>query len=121
MNVVPSLACEPTHYGKTRVQDQINAYNLRSMPLAMSLVIAVWLITPGTLATEQQGTAFNRLEERAKRASEENRLDEAGRLYTKALALRPRWAEGWWSLGTLQYDRDHYAEAAQAFEKLLSL
>jgi len=113
-------ACEPPHFGKTRVQAESNLCSLRSMRLAMALVVVVCMMTHGTLAAGQS-SALNRLEERAKKASEENRLDEAGRLYARALALRPRWAEGWWSLGTLEYDQDHYAEAAQAFQKLLRI
>jgi predicted Zn-dependent protease len=35
--------------------------------------------------------------------------------------LRHTWAEGWWSLGTVQYDRDAYPEAASAFENLIEL
>ncbi len=35
--------------------------------------------------------------------------------------MQPKWAEGWWSLATLQYDQDHYAKAALDFEKLLAL
>jgi len=35
--------------------------------------------------------------------------------------LRPRWAEGWWSLATLQYDQNHFAEAAHAFQRLIAL
>ncbi|HLZ10998.1 MAG TPA: hypothetical protein VKP58_00295, partial [Candidatus Acidoferrum sp.] len=64
---------------------------------------------------------FNDLSARASQASNENRLDEASALYAKALAIRPRWEEGWWSLGTLEYDQDHYAKAANAFVKLLAL
>src|SRR5712692_416855 len=121
MNVGPNRACEPPHFGKTRVQVELNMCSLRTMRLAMSLVSAVWLMPPGTLAAQQQRSAFSRLVERAEKASEESRLDEAGRLYARALALRPRWADGWWSLGTLEYDQDHYAEAAQAFQKLLGI
>lgn len=64
---------------------------------------------------------FKSLSEQAAKASSENRLDEAVTLYTKALAMRPKWVEGWWSLGTLEYDQDHYAKAARDFEKLLAL
>ena len=42
-------------------------------------------------------------------------------LYRKALVLQPSWAEGWWALGTLQYDKNQYAPAARAFEKLIAL
>lgn len=48
-------------------------------------------------------------------------MDEAIALYRKALAVRPRWTEGWWSLGTLQYDRNAYTEAAKAFQKVIAL
>ena len=64
---------------------------------------------------------FATLSQRAAEASQQNRLDDAVVLYRKALALRPRWKEGWWSLGTIEYDQDHYAKAAQDFEKLIAV
>jgi tetratricopeptide (TPR) repeat protein len=64
---------------------------------------------------------FKSLSEQAAVASGENRLDEAAALYRKALLLQPRWADGWWALGTLQYDQNRYADAARAFEKLVAL
>ncbi len=42
-------------------------------------------------------------------------------LYRKGLALQPRWAEGWWYLGTLHYERDAFAEAAEAIGKATAL
>jgi len=65
--------------------------------------------------------SFTQLSESARKANDENRLDDAVRLYTKALALRPSWAEGWWSLGTIYYDRDAFAKAATDFQKLTAL
>lgn len=50
-----------------------------------------------------------------------DRLAEAALLYRKALALRPAWLDGWWSLGMVEYVRDNYAEAAFAFQKLIAL
>lgn len=75
------------------------------------------LVSPQTA----QGGKFDDLVARAQKAGSENRLEEAGTLYTRALALRPRWEEGWWSLGTLEYDQDHYKKAAVAFSKVLGL
>lgn len=66
-------------------------------------------------------SSFATLSQRAAEARDANRLEEAATLYTKALALRPKWAEGWWSLGTIAYDQDHYAKAALAFQKLIAL
>jgi predicted Zn-dependent protease len=88
-----------------------------------ALAVLAGMLHPRTLwsSPQQKSSAFGPLAEKAKRASEENRLDEAAALYRKALALRPRWREGWWSLGTIEYDHDHYANAAQAFERLITL
>ena len=72
-------------------------------------------------AEQQKNSTFSQLAENARKASEENRLDEAVALFKRALALRPRWKEGWWSLGTIEYDQDHYAKAAQDFENLIAL
>jgi predicted Zn-dependent protease len=64
---------------------------------------------------------FKTLSERAAKAAEENRLEEAAALYRKALGLKPGWADGWWSLATIEYDQDQYAKAARDFERLLAL
>jgi tetratricopeptide (TPR) repeat protein len=64
---------------------------------------------------------FADLSAQADAARDANRLDEALVLYKKALALRPAWAEGWWSLGTISYDQNSYAEAARAFQKVTQL
>lgn len=66
-------------------------------------------------------SSFATLSQRAAAARDADRLEEAAALYAKALALRPKWTEGWWSLGTIEYDQDHYAKAALAFEKLIAL
>jgi len=74
-------------------------------------------------AAPRSGTpqSFAVLASKADAAKEANRLDDALLLYKKALALRPGWAEGWWSLGTIAYDRNSYPEAARAFEKVVTL
>jgi len=66
-------------------------------------------------------SSFATLSQRAAEARDANRFEEAVTLYTKALALRPNWTEGWWSLGTIEYDQDHYAKAALAFQKVIAL
>ncbi len=82
----------------------------------------VLLATP---AVPQKNAAppqdFERVAAKAAQAREANRSDEAIALYRKALSLRPKWDEGWWYLGTLLYDRDAYAEAAQAFKETAAL
>ena len=71
--------------------------------------------------TKPYSPSFAELSKRAAEARDTDHLEEAVALYTRALALRPRWVEGWWSLGTLEYDQDHYAKAALDFEKMIAL
>ena len=101
----------------------LNPQLFRLTEFATGLLCLVCVCVSGLEASAQRrpNETFPQLAEKAKKASEENRLEEASRLYSKALLMKPRWTEGWWSLGTLEYDQDHYSKAAQAFEKLLAL
>ena len=54
-------------------------------------------------------------------ARDAQQLDKAILLYRQALALQPTWTEGWWSLGTIYYDADNYADAANAFREVVGL
>jgi len=64
---------------------------------------------------------FDQVAARAEQARGANRIEEAMELYRKALSLRPRWAEGWWYLGALLYERDAFADAAVALSKATAL
>jgi tetratricopeptide (TPR) repeat protein len=46
---------------------------------------------------------------------------EAVALYNRALKINPAWKEGWWALGSIHYQLDHFADCRSAFEKLASL
>ncbi|MFZ1938802.1 MAG: tetratricopeptide repeat protein [Terracidiphilus sp.] len=70
---------------------------------------------PGSAAT------FEALRTRADAARDAEKLDDASRLYRRALAIRPSWAEGWWSLGTIDFDSSRYAESEEDFRRLLKL
>lgn len=43
------------------------------------------------------------------------------KLYTQAVQLRPDWAEGWWYLGTIAYDRGKFQAAAEALSRVTTL
>jgi len=73
------------------------------------------------VSAQEQSSTFTTLSSKANAARDAERLDEAVALYRKALALRPGWAEGWWSLGTIRYDQSAYVEAASAFQKVSAL
>lgn len=89
--------------------------------LVLSLICppfsAVWAQTKHS----EPHVGFEALSAQANAARQANQLDRATRLYEQALALRPDWMDGWWSLGTIEYDRNNYSEAARAFARVKAL
>src|SRR5689334_277139 len=74
--------------------------------------------------TKPQATApatVSLIEKQAEAARKENRVDDAIKLYKKGLAIKPSCEEGWWSLRTLHYSLDQFAEARAAFRHLTAI
>lgn len=72
---------------------------------------------PAATASER----FARVSKQAGEAREQERLEDAERLYREAVRLRPDWKEGWWYLGTMFYDQDRYEEARTALRRFTVL
>ncbi len=89
--------------------------------LTTPLLALLFLVRPAFPQSKSAPQSFDTLSKRADEARDADRLDEAVSLYKKALAIHPKWAEGWWSLGTIEYDRNNYSAAARAFRQLLPL
>jgi tetratricopeptide (TPR) repeat protein len=78
--------------------------------------------TPSAQQSQAQPpAAAAELARRATQARESGQLNEAIPLYLNALRANPSWTEGWWYLGAMLYDRDRYAEAVEAFRRLVAL
>jgi tetratricopeptide (TPR) repeat protein len=85
------------------------------LPLAPSSTAAP------TRQTPPRADAASQLIAQAEAARLAGRAEEAIALYRRVTSSRPRWAEGWWYLGTLLYERDAYADAAAAFQRATAL
>jgi tetratricopeptide (TPR) repeat protein len=85
------------------------------------LGVAMCVAASYAVASDAAGRTFAQISQQADRARETNDLDRAVKLYRQALVMRPRWAEGWWSLGTIYYDRNAYGDAARAFQRLVTI
>jgi tetratricopeptide (TPR) repeat protein len=72
---------------------------------------------PGAKAGNPPG--FDAAVKQAEAAVAANQLAEAIPHYEKALKLKPRWVEGWWALGTSNYEIDRYQPARDAFRRVL--
>jgi tetratricopeptide (TPR) repeat protein len=104
--------------------------------LAALALITFLLISRFNLASAQAGSAstastttaspaspnrFEQISKQAAQARDQNRPEDAVRLYREVLKLKPSWLEGWWDLGTILYDSDRYDEARPAFRRLANL
>ena len=88
----------------------------------LAILSGLLLITAlGRAQSSASQTGFDTLAKRAAEASSRNHLDEAVSLYKSALALRPDWAEGWSSVGRIEYERRNYGAAKEAFGRLLQV
>lgn len=76
---------------------------------------------PGKTQASSTGQSFDELVARANKEREAQNYIEAIPLYQKAVALRPKFDEGWWYLATLLYDDDRYEEAMRAFRQVAAL
>src|SRR5690349_15831324 len=81
-------------------------------------MVAALVLLLSTAATTPDFTALSR---EATAAREAHKLDDAIQLYRRALRIQPSWAEGWWYLGTIQYDRNAYPAAREALGRLVKL
>jgi len=89
------------------------------------LILFLLLCATGALNSqnakpEDATQSFEQLAAGAEAALEAEQVPEAIRLYSRATALRPAWSEGWWHLGTLQFDSGHFLEARNAFQHFVS-
>ena len=64
---------------------------------------------------------FERLSRQATAARLDGRTEEAVRYYRASLRAQPAWSEGWWHLGTLLYDKNSFAQARDAYARLVKL
>jgi tetratricopeptide (TPR) repeat protein len=65
--------------------------------------------------------AFTAAKDAGDKALKENRLDDALAEYYKALKIKPDWTEGWWHLGLISYDAQHYEPARDALRRVVTL
>ena len=76
---------------------------------------------PAPQAPARPDPAFDAAVKLGDEARLANRLDEAVGHYAKALSIRPKWADGWWYVGAIFYEKDRYPEARDAFRNVVAL
>jgi tetratricopeptide (TPR) repeat protein len=93
-------------------------------PIELASTQTTWATpsrAPKTQVPPSSSHRFEQISKRAAEARDQNKSDDAIRLYREALKLEPSWLEGWWDLGVILYEADRYEEARNAFRRLASL
>jgi tetratricopeptide (TPR) repeat protein len=78
-------------------------------------------LLPGCALAQATPSAFDHVVGAATAARERDDVPQAIELYSRAVQLRPRWPDGWWFLGSLQYQAEAYAASRDALTHLLEL
>ena len=67
------------------------------------------------------GIPFDELARRASEELKQGRLEDALRFFRAGVELNPRWDEGWWYVGSIQHERQQFAEARDAYRRAVEL
>ncbi len=89
------------------------------MVVAISL-LAVALAASNASSAGNRRISFEQIAQQAEAARTADRTNEAIKLYSEGVGLRPSWSEGWWELGSLYYDQDRFAEAGASFRRFIA-
>src|ERR1039458_9303236 len=98
--------------------------HLRSRLIAdtlLGLTLTLLLQAPASAVAQDHPESFDELTAGASSAREQGDIPRAIELYQQATQLNPKWPDGWWYLGSLQYGVNAYAPAIEALTHYIEL
>jgi tetratricopeptide (TPR) repeat protein len=90
------------------------------LPLILAAAFVVFAFSRGA-AGQSPSDGQNDLIAQASAARAQNDIPRAIELYSQAVAQNPKWPDGWWFLGSLQYGTGNYAAARDALSHYLEM
>jgi tetratricopeptide (TPR) repeat protein len=85
--------------------------------LGIGFLLCIAALAPAQTTSQ----SFEQLSAKAQQAYNANQDDEAVRLYSEAVKLKPNWAEGWWALGMIDYQHDRWPECREKLSRMVEL
>jgi len=86
-----------------------------------TLLVLFFALFSAAAAAQTSSTSFADLVTQATTAREQPDVTRAIELYGQAVQLNPKWPEGWWYLGSLQYGAGSYSDARDALSRYIEL
>jgi tetratricopeptide (TPR) repeat protein len=81
----------------------------------------LWSCTWATAQGQDQASQLQDLIANASAARQQGDIPRSIQLYQQAVQLNPKWADGWWYVGSMEYGTDSYAPAVIALSHYLEL
>ncbi len=85
------------------------------------MACALFCLLAAFAAAQAGSASFADLASKALAARDANDVTGAIGLYQQALQINPKWPDGWWFLGSLQYSTSDYVGARQALSRYLEI
>lgn len=85
------------------------------------ILLSCSLTLPGPSTAQVAAADFSDIVAKASAARDAHDLPKAIDLYQQALKLNPRWPDGWWYLGSMEYGNGGYAASRDALSHYLEL
>jgi tetratricopeptide (TPR) repeat protein len=86
-----------------------------------SLTALLFCLLPAFAPAQTSPPGFDEIIAQAANARDQDNVAQAIELYGRALQLKPDWPDGWWFLGSLQYEAEAYASGTDALTHYLAL
>jgi tetratricopeptide (TPR) repeat protein len=87
----------------------------------VAVVLTLLVLVVGLARAQDRPQTFDEVVANAAAARDQGDLPHAIGLYQQAVELNPKWPDGWWYLGSLQYGTNAYASAAEALTQYIAL
>lgn len=84
-------------------------------------MLVICVLGLGLRISAQQTPSFDELVSQATSAREQGDIPHALELYSQAVQVNPKWPDGWWFLGLLQYGNGSYSPARDALTHFIDL
>ena len=88
---------------------------------ASRLALTILFLTSAVAVAQDRPADFDQVVASASTARDHGDISHAIDLYEEAVQLNPKWPDGWWYLGSLQYGSNSYGPASDALTHYLEL